>query len=112
MKDRMKKSAVAGRGEGTRRNKSKAGNTARARRSDSTPMTLKNEYMKFLVEVKSDKKKAFLQMLEALRALRVIKRVEVVETSQGKSTDGGSRKDEKQEVSSREMANQYRDLVD
>lgn len=67
--------------------------------------------MKFLVEVKSDKKKAFLQMLEALRALRVVKRVEVVDKSEGESPGSGNQKGEA-EVSSREMANQYRDLVD
>ncbi len=67
--------------------------------------------MKFMVDVKADKHKEFLQLLEALRGLRVVKSVEVMEEKeQGKS--GAGQREESPEVSSREMASQYRDLVD
>lgn len=67
--------------------------------------------MKFMVDVKADKQKEFLQLLEALRSLRVVKSVELMEEKeQGKR--GSGQKEENPDVSSREMASQYRDLVD
>jgi len=68
--------------------------------------------MKYLVEVKSDKKKEFLQVLEALHSLRVVKRVELIDENGEKPAANPAGKEQGEEVSSREMASQYRDLVD
>ena len=70
--------------------------------------------MRYQIEVKSDKEKEFLQIMKALKSLRVVRSCK--KAGKGKSKEekkSASLKEEsKGDASSREMANQYRDLVD
>ncbi len=68
--------------------------------------------MRFIIDVKSDKEQEFLQIMKALQSLRVVKSCD----SAGPESDAGGKaslkKDKEKDVSSRDMASQYRDLVD
>lgn len=71
--------------------------------------------MRYVVDVKSDKEKEFLQMMKALQSLRVVKACKQMEASakkKKKRTAASLKEGKKDDVSSRDMANQYRDLVD
>ena len=62
--------------------------------------------MRFIIDISSDKEKDFLDLMKVLR------RVGLVRDFQRKGKKDKNDRGEDKDVSSREMANQYRDLVD
>jgi hypothetical protein len=70
--------------------------------------------MRYLVDVKSDKEKEFLQIMKVLKNLRVVKSCKKAGKikEKGENKSASLEEELKGDVSSREMANQYRDLVD
>lgn len=68
--------------------------------------------MRFIIDVKSDKEKEFLQIVKALENLRVVKSCKAVDPESDTSHKASLKKEKEKDVSSRDMASQYRDLVD
>lgn len=68
--------------------------------------------MRYQVEVKSDKEKEFLQIMKALKDLRVVKSCKKAEKNKEGKKSASLEEELRGDASSREMANQYRDLVD
>ncbi len=65
--------------------------------------------MRYIVDVNAEHEKEFLDTMKVLRRLQVVKSLD---RKSKKNKAGTSDRPAEREVSSREMANQYRDLVD
>lgn len=64
--------------------------------------------MRYIIDVSPEKDKEFFDLMKVLLRLEVIKNVK----RKGKKDKADLSETKEAEVSSREMANQYRDLVD